>query len=913
MAERDVKVRLWASVDQYVRAMDQAKASTKKLEQESGANMRKLGNTMHDAGKKATVGITLPLVGVGAAAVKAAAGFDSSMAKIQALVGLSADEVDGMRDSVLGLANETATAPQELADALFVVTSAGLRGSEAMATLEMAAKASAAGLGQTNDIARAVAGAVNAYGPGMLDAADATDILTATARAGNFETSQLAGALGRVLPFAKQAEASFADVGGAVALLTRTNGNAAESITQIQALMRAFVVPTQEAKTILDSLGTSAEDVRTSIGQNGLVATLETLDDQLGGNREQLGRLLGSSEAASAAFQILDADAQTIADTFGVTADAAGMTNEAFEIVSNTAGFEMKQAWVDLQAAMVQVGDVLLPLVASISGAVGDLASRFSSMPIAAQQMVVGVGAVAAAAGPALMVGGSLLRNYQQISSTWSTMGRGSRLAVGAIGGVGLALTAAAVVYEGYASKKREATQRTEEFTAALEAEAAGQEGALNAQLARNLADLSKEFEALGISAVDAARYIKGENVPAIQALMGATDKYGNSAEGFKMLQRELGVELGGNAADFQKVTSAIGENRSALAGANEIYDATKGTLDGLAAKTSTQSAAQAELNRILELSGSQAASTADDLHGLTDAAEDDAAAQEQLARIMDIAAASAEQQAIKVDSARAAHERYIEAILGSLGTLFSHEEQVLRTDNAYADYTEAVLENVAVQNDAEVSDRDKIRSANDLRLQELALMDQAYSTAEAFAEESGAVEGSKAWSDLMTESLQAQAAKYPELRDEIAQYIAMLDRIPSVKTTNIGITYSGGGNYVSGPGRGGGNAPVIDGNRASGGPTYAGSTYEVLEGGRSELLTENGRTYLMSANDGYVTPFDGGLISANGQGGATYVTNTWDVTVEAPAGSNADEFGRKVWQAIERESRWRGPLIGAP
>lgn len=39
------------------------------------------------------------------------------------------------------------------------------------------------------------------------------------------------------------------------------------------------------------------------------------------------------------------------------------------------------------------------------------------------------------------------------------------------------------------------------------------------------------------------------------------------------------------------------------------------------------------------------------------------------------------------------------------------------------------------------------------------------------------------------------------------------------------------------------------------GGPTRAGGMYEVLKGGRSELLHERGRTFLMAAQDGHVTP----------------------------------------------------------
>jgi hypothetical protein len=201
---------------------------------------------------------------------------------------------------------------------------------------------------------------LNAYGTDVIDAAAATDVIVATARAGNFETSQFAAAIGRVLPFAKQAGSSLEDMGGAVALLTRTNGDAAQSVTQVSALFRAFVVPTEEAKKALDNVGLSAEDMRNAISSDGLPAALDMLDEKLGGNREQLGRLLGSSEAASAAFQILDADSKTIAETFGVVNDATGITQEAFEVMQDTAENKFAVAMATAKESLIPIGDALL-------------------------------------------------------------------------------------------------------------------------------------------------------------------------------------------------------------------------------------------------------------------------------------------------------------------------------------------------------------------------------------------------------------------------------------------------------------------------------------------------------------------------------------------------------------------------
>jgi TP901 family phage tail tape measure protein len=309
-----------------------------------------------DVGRVAAAAVTA----VGVASVREASQFESSIAKVEGLVGVAGAELEQMSEAARRLGVETGKGAQEAADALFVIASSGLRGSDAIDALELSLKASTAGLGDTEAIARSVSGALNAYGTEVISAAEATDVIVATARAGNFETEQFAGAIGRVLPFAKQAGSSLEDMGGAVALLTRTNTDAAQSVTQVSALFKAFVVPTEEAKKALDNVGLSAEDMRNAISSDGLPAALDMLDEKLGGNREQLGRLLGSSEAASAAFQILDADSQTIAETFGVVNDATGITQEAFDVMQDTAENKLAVAMATAKDSLIPIGDALL-------------------------------------------------------------------------------------------------------------------------------------------------------------------------------------------------------------------------------------------------------------------------------------------------------------------------------------------------------------------------------------------------------------------------------------------------------------------------------------------------------------------------------------------------------------------------
>jgi TP901 family phage tail tape measure protein len=377
------------------------------------AKIADFGKNAERVGRSLSMSLTLPLSLLGGAAAKTAMDFETSMAKIVGLVGITTEEVDSMKESVLALAGETGKAPQDLADALFVITSAGLRGADAMNALEYSAKASTAGLGQTADIARSVAGSMNAYGASVIDAAKATDIIVATARAGNFETSQFAEAIGRVLPYAKQAGASMEELGGAVALLTRTNGDAAQSITQVSALFRSFVVPSEEAKKKLNELGVSANHFREIISEQGLPAALQELERLLDGNREMMGFILGSSEAASAAFQILEADNKTLADTFGVVGNSVGMTQEAFDAMAQTAEFKLDVALTKAKVGLIALGNAVMvsltPTIEKLTEMIGELTEWYTSLDADTQQMIVRFGMLAAAIGPVLLIVGQLI------------------------------------------------------------------------------------------------------------------------------------------------------------------------------------------------------------------------------------------------------------------------------------------------------------------------------------------------------------------------------------------------------------------------------------------------------------------------------------------------------------------------
>ena len=104
-----------------------------------------LGSRIRSTGQSMTIGLTAPIIGLGVAIVKTAGQFGDEMAKIIGLSNTSTEQVGLWREELLKLAVALGKNPQELAEGLFFLASAGLETTYAMELLEIAGRASVAG------------------------------------------------------------------------------------------------------------------------------------------------------------------------------------------------------------------------------------------------------------------------------------------------------------------------------------------------------------------------------------------------------------------------------------------------------------------------------------------------------------------------------------------------------------------------------------------------------------------------------------------------------------------------------------------------------------------------------------------------------------------------------------------------
>ena len=370
---------------------------------------RSLNNFSRSAtqlGRTMTTSVTMPIGLATVAAVKFAAEFEKSMVKIQTLVGIPKQMTEEWGKALLAMSADVARGPNELAKALFVVTSAGIRSAEALTVVKMAAQGSVVGLGDTATIARTLTAAMQAWSKEGLSASDAMDTLTATVRFGNVETEELAGSMGRVMGLAAQMGVSFQEVGAFIATYTRVGVDANIATTALRATLSTMLGAGEQAESVLERLGKSSQDVRDMIDKNGLAATLVGMTEKFKDNTSALREMNPNIRAMAGILAVASSQAAEYLQIEKDMLAGTVKTTEEFAIARKTIAAQWDQMKSDMERLGIVIGNILQPAVIDLMSWVKTATVEISHMNEESVRTAVVWAGIAAAVGPlALAVG----------------------------------------------------------------------------------------------------------------------------------------------------------------------------------------------------------------------------------------------------------------------------------------------------------------------------------------------------------------------------------------------------------------------------------------------------------------------------------------------------------------------------
>ena len=340
--------------------------------------MRQTTGNLTQMGKSLSMSLTAPLLGLGALAVKAASDFEFSMAKVQAVSGFTAAEMDKLEAQAQELGATTSRSASDVASLQLELAKLGKTSTEIEQMTEGVLSLSVAFDTELGETARVVGATLNQFGLEASESGRIVDNMAVLFGSSALDLEQFSVSMRTVGSVASAMGLSVEQTGAALGALVNAGVDASTAGT---ALTRALVTLAKEGMT-----GTEALEALTS-GNLSVSQAFELFGDRAG-----------------KIIPILQKSTEKYAELTEKQLEGSGAALKARKILEDTAqgGFDRLRSSVE--ALGISFGEGLLPLVNEMTDAVSGFASRMASMSDEAKTATVLFGGFLAAIGPALIV-----------------------------------------------------------------------------------------------------------------------------------------------------------------------------------------------------------------------------------------------------------------------------------------------------------------------------------------------------------------------------------------------------------------------------------------------------------------------------------------------------------------------------
>jgi hypothetical protein len=378
---------------------------------EADSKAGKFGSALASGGKLA---VTAGLAGFGVAAVegvKGASALQKQMTMLETQAGASSKQVKTLTSSILGMAGEVGTKPQELAEGMYHVVSAlnattapAQRVSTEYGVMKAAAEGAQIGGANIVDVTNALDAAVISGLPGLGSYSHAMGDLNTIVGAGDMTMQQLADALGTgLLAPMKNFGVSLQDIGGALAVFGDNNLRGAAAATKLTSAIRIMAAPSKTAAGYLGEVGISATELGDDIRSHGLVDALEDLKKHLqdsGDTATQQMRVLSNAFGGRQAMgvQILLAQLDRLKDKVKDVSQGGSNFGSDWQKRTENLSFQMDQLKASISADADRLGFFLIPKLQAAGKATGEVIQWFEKNKVAAEALGLTVAGVLSAA-----------------------------------------------------------------------------------------------------------------------------------------------------------------------------------------------------------------------------------------------------------------------------------------------------------------------------------------------------------------------------------------------------------------------------------------------------------------------------------------------------------------------------------
>jgi TP901 family phage tail tape measure protein len=453
----------------------------------AGNKLRGLSSTFDSVGKSLTKTVTVPLVGIGTAAVKTAAQFDSHMSEVKAISGATGEQFTQLRNKAIEMGAKTKYSASESAQAFKYMAMAGWDTKDMLNSISGVMNLAAASGEDLASVSDIVTDAMTAFGLSAdgttkvikngltVEVSNAThfaDVLAQASRKSNTNVAMMGETFKYVAPVAGALGYSVEDTAVAIGLMANSGIKATQAGTTLRTLLTNMAKPTDTMQSAMDYLGVSLEttdgkmksfsevmqDLRKSFGQckmpmdtfkkklaeieaqheSGEItekkynAAIEDLTKKAygaeGALKANLAASLAGTQGMSGLLAIVNAtdeDFQNLTDSIN---NCDGVSQDMADTMNDNLNGSITLLKSAIESALISIGDRFTPVIRKLAENITGLVEKFNGLSDEQKDQIIKWGLIVAAIGPSLIV-------FSRITKLLASVADGFKLAKDAIFG----------------------------------------------------------------------------------------------------------------------------------------------------------------------------------------------------------------------------------------------------------------------------------------------------------------------------------------------------------------------------------------------------------------------------------------------------------------------------------------------
>lgn len=391
------------------RQADQSAVALQKIGA-TGEKLQSVGASIENVGKK-LLPITTIVGGLGTAAVKVAADFDTGMSKVTAVSGATGAELDKLREKAREMGAKTKFSASEAADAMNYMAMAGWKTGDMLDGIEgimNLAAASGEDLATTSDI---VTDALTALGLSASDSGHFADILAAASSNANTNVGMMGETFKYCAPVAGALNFTAEDTAEAIGLMANAGIKSSQAGTAMRTMLTSL---TGEVTFVGDAFG---ELTVQTVNTDG---SMRNLGDILTDCRAAFAQMSESERAANAEalvgknamsgfLAVMNAAPADIEKLNSAINNCDGTAEKMAETMQDNLAGQFTILKSQLEELAISVGEILMPSIRQIVSWIQGLVDWLNGLDEGTKKIIVTIALVAAAVGPVLIIIGKVV------------------------------------------------------------------------------------------------------------------------------------------------------------------------------------------------------------------------------------------------------------------------------------------------------------------------------------------------------------------------------------------------------------------------------------------------------------------------------------------------------------------------